>query len=848
MKQKIETLLKRLEIEHDSVVGDILEEIRTCKTEKIVGLEDRMAALFCRAISKLPQDEISEENGRKIEQAFSNIVLMTNDEKHTSELKTFFFLADIYNNIQTDDEIADFESLLDNLEKIRIIFKIRNSEGNLVFPIATKIFSIINCDNLMTEIVKVKSVQALMLALQIFDKTQYPKELSQIEEIVRSKQLRFVEYLFDGAIRLGGEDWKWNYEANGSLVLFNHKNNTFLVRNVKKEYFDVDISEKDVYSFSGLKAEMNDSQEEIAYYIEYSIEQNESIDLKKELVRENNSSSIFQILSLIFDYKYYNVVMKESIIRVGNRVLPINPFSINDKYCIYNGKVNPDARNAIMEWLYKYSLVEVTGIGLNYVNLGTILFLMEINEVPLVELGLDNPNMKLDDLLFKWIELSNNKQKTFNEYLQRIEESLKYVKDDKSLYEKKYVNEFLLPYQIPQDILLKLDFEDVIYENPIYECDIRYDYFNEKQTGSIIGEQNVDISEYAFEDLNGESSDKIEGKYKVIINQEEKKVFYGNTIYFYQLLVNKVSLLNSRLLSWNVINKVQDIVLKKMIDMMDCFRYGFRKIHKEIPIEAIAKYRIANHILLLKLDEQLVDKWFSLMLKHEKVDYSVIENKSELYNATDVLYVAKDRSRSQSTLKYINDKYIFDPLVRSDIDIFDQKITLNKDGYSVNGNLIHSIYFLFDLIQNGKATKETIKYYMNPDSEEDDRHMSFWCDKKRVKLTDIINKNNCDVKIYTIYSGKDGRENVQKYWNTLYSEIDGEVIEPLVELNKKVSEDDMKLINLIYKGILKGKIYIGDYLVVREFNQPAHNIMSDELQELEKTCALFCRRKDREQK
>ena len=55
-----------------------------------------------------------------------------------------------------------------------------------------------------------------------------------------------------------------------------------------------------------------------------------------------------------------------------------------------------------------------------------------------------------------------------------------------------------------------------------------------------------------------------------------------------------------------------------------------------------------------------------------------------------------------------------------------------------------------------------------------------------IVLIDIIKKNGCKIKIHTIYSGRNGRKNVQDYWNASYNGIDGEVIEPLVELNTKV--------------------------------------------------------------
>lgn len=54
-------------------------------------------------------------------------------------------------------------------------------------------------------------------------------------------------------------------------------------------------------------------------------------------------------------------------------------------------------------------------------------------------------------------------------------------------------------------------------------------------------------------------------------------------------------------------------------------------------------------------------------------------------------------------------------------------------------------------------------------------------------------------------------------------------------------EDNNKLRKSIYRGRLRGQIYPGDYMVIREHNQPKHNVMSDEIMELEKVVALFCK-------
>ena len=46
----------------------------------------------------------------------------------------------------------------------------------------------------------------------------------------------------------------------------------------------------------------------------------------------------------------------------------------------------------------------------------------------------------------------------------------------------------------------------------------------------------------------------------------------------------------------------------------------------------------------------------------------------------------------------------------------------------------------------------------------------------------------------------------------------------------------------MYPGKLAGKIGEGNYLVIREFNQPKLNIMCHKLLEIERVVALFCKR------
>lgn len=351
MKDKIETFLKRIDLKPEiKLICEIFEFIHGCDTKKIVGLEERMAALFCRSVACLPQDDISEEVKKLLLDAFLNIRTMANQRNGTSELRTIYLLNKVYqSDAKTEyDEIIeeDFELLLDNLEKIRILFRIVDDNQDEYFPISSLLFNLIDCDNLVREIREVKTIQALMLALQIFDKSKYPRQFEDIQNIVHEKDLRFIEYLFNGASRLGGDEWKYNYEKNGTLVLYDAKNSSILIRNINREYFEIDKNIQDIYNISNVHEEKNEEETGMAYYVEYKMSDFDPVDLVKEFSIINNRNSILQILKLIYEDKYYNIIIEHSLFRGSKSVSPINPLAKNDTYTIVDG-------NSCYRWISK---------------------------------------------------------------------------------------------------------------------------------------------------------------------------------------------------------------------------------------------------------------------------------------------------------------------------------------------------------------------------------------------------------------------------------------------------------------------------------------------------------------
>lgn len=148
------------------------------------------------------------------------------------------------------------------------------------------------------------------------------------------------------------------------------------------------------------------------------------------------------------------------------------------------------------------------------------------------------------------------------------------------------------------------------------------------------------------------------------------------------------------------------------------------------------------------------------------------------------------------------------------------------------------------MIQKGKATKNTINYYLDKNNIEDNLHMNFYCNDKRINISEILKANtDCEVVIYSIYGSMEGIEKIWEYMNIKMKNRKYTIKEPLKYISCKLSEEDNELYRKIYNNNkIAGKINVGDYKVIREYNQPKHNIMSDELLIPEKVIALFCKR------
>lgn len=390
-------------------------------------------------------------------------------------------------------------------------------------------------------------------------------------------------------------------------------------------------------------------------------------------------------------------------------------------------------------------------------------------------------------------------------------------------------------------LLEKLDLDEKLSRYRLDKCKLKIDRIQEKKI--ITDSANGKLDGFIIKDIAGEDDNIIEGDFYALINDSEKIIYTGTQVKYYYLMLEKINKINKVVLNDSDIEKIKETDINSIAKCMSCFRDAFNKCHPGLPIESVARYRILNHIIFIATLRSDVDAWLTLIKKHQIEDFSVVQNKIPLEKSKGVLYVPKDRSRTQSTLKYINDRYITNPIERDFVDIYDQSIEKRGNTFYIGGEKIERVVLLFDTIQNGKSTKETIdKYINNKWGTKSDTIMTFECDGKVINLSEILNSNGCKIDIFSIYAAETGIKKLKEYIKEQYPKMNIEVLDPIEKLTSVVNKMDMDLIKKLYPGNLAGKIREGQYLVVREYNQPKLNIMCDKLLEIERVVALFCKR------
>lgn len=847
MDEKIEQYIKQIELQiNKELITEVFNFIIHLNTKDILEIEGKLASLFCRIIEKTQKlGFLDKEIEILITKAFNNIDTMPLNNEGTSELKTLHLLKILYDS-RTQHSLENIpnllsDNLLDNLEKIQILFSIKDENNKFIFPVSKFLFPIIKSENLLNEIQNPQVIQALMLALSIFNTEQKPTELEEIKKLIRQNNLKFIDYLFDDSERLFGYGWKENFEYNGTLVLYNKKLSKILIRNPDKDYFKIDSSLLVPYQQTEIKEEFNSNKEPIAYYIEYNAKNPTFITFEEEFAKGEEQKNL-KLLQIIYNKSYFNILLSKGIIRIDDDFYPTNPYSINDKFCILANSHLENSLTSINHYLRKYNLIKLGGKGLNYINLGMLIEFQEINKIA-IDKSFINENTMFIDFLTSWLANCKNKQEAFSSFFKSFTEQLKFVQNKKDLLNQNYQNQFWLPLQLPSEILQKLDFSSIITESLIIQCKISRNIF----TDSIEirnSETKEILSDFKVENISGDELIIRDNPYNAVLDEKNKILYVGNEIEMYANMLKKINEINFCLLPDNFLPGIEENDIETIIKYMKLFKVAFNEKHPSIPLDSIARYRLIFHLLLLYTTDFKFDNWKKLITRHEYVDFSTLPINNCFQNTDGILFVIKDRARKQSTLKQIFNSKLNEVANRSVFDFYDQRITKNSNSYCLNNNKIKSICFIFDLVQNGMSSYHTINYYINQETVDKDnpQFTPFFCDNQRILLTDIIKSNKIKkIDVICFFASQEGLEKIKEV--KMPEGCILSVKEPLKLISHKLTEDENSLIENLYKK-LRGEIKIDDYLIAREYNQPVKNIMSDELMDLDKIVAIFLRKNE----
>ena len=625
-----------------------------------------IASLFCRSLAKVKED-IAEELKTKIIRAFDNIKTIANDGEFDGELECINFLNKIYSKSQyAQQEMPDnkFLDLLDNLDNIKVIFRFKSSNENRYFPIGSLLSNLINKENFYDDINKPSSIQALMLALQVFDKDEYNTKSDFIQKKAKDQNLKFVDYLLKGCDKIGNDCWKGNYEKNGLLILRDSTRKTILIRSTSRLYFE-DASSKDKYNLTKINEEKNMAGDTIAYWVEYPLQCDEFINIKEELRKDNNCDTISQLLNLIYLEKNYNVAYEDAFFRNGNMILLTNPYTKNDSYYISTDTVNSQPKETITKFLSEYSIMRIAGKGLNYINFGLILKLEELFAIPYKDFGL-NENSDREYTVEKWLDKCEDKKKLFNLFLEAYSKEIDYLSEDSNkLLEKQYIteaNNYFLPFSISTRIMDKVGFSNIFQNIKPVKCDVKSNLL--QGDFQIYDPNGKNITEYESECMDEESDFNYCECIYAAIDNENNKYYYGNEAKKYYDFFKQIK----QICKFSEISQITDEITEDEIrglrDKMECFKDALKSIHPGINMMSITRYRLLHHILYLRLhnsdlSNSDIKEWIKLINRHDTLKYDIIK-KSDLFKNTDnVLYIPKDNPRSQATLRFINNIYIY---------------------------------------------------------------------------------------------------------------------------------------------------------------------------------------------
>ena len=787
-----------------------------------------------------------------------------------SNLMTIWFLNELYQKLRYGQAfscqitLAHINYWIMGLDDIKYIFKIKDSNGEKIFPINRLIIKVLQDDEFIS-IRKITEyhIRIFQLAVELFEAHEEQEILNEIKE---KCNLQFLDYL-DGTQEILDSKNYMNYQKNGVMIFYNESKKSILIRHEKKEYFrhSLDGVERKI------QTEYNIDKHPIGFFV--------IVDADNILLRSYRQVILQQpqrILEIVYKYGCYNIFFDKALIIKDNIIFPINPYCNQDNY-IVDEKGIAYSKEKIHDVFGEYNLSAVKSRGLDCVSIGLCITLLEKENVGIDALGLEKleeTEWYQNQVLRNWV----NASKDFVGALKSVMVlwlELAYVCKRTRLQSYFLQIQDLLPYRCSLNWMyeiLRLPSNPVIYEFEVEEDEEGSKILKINNENTVAGKLEkrsdiTDIDEIAF-DIQLSKDEKEEFwelgiKHYLTYDEDSNRWNFSSQNEALYIYLARLEIINQNSLPLDMKNMVSITAIDNIKSYM-CLHKDSLLLHDVSnnedyqDFDAIAIYRLIHNLLWNRINAGNWESFYKIIIQHQKVSFSSISQDVMFHlGESGVLYVPKENADSDSSLSRIYHEYLKDNTHRTSYNLYFNSLNFNaeENKYYVKGNRIKKIVFLFDNICLGTATIISLAAYLGYFDQVDNLKperkviaervaIKYVTEDKIVGISEIISANEItDIEIHSYYGTPAGVEAIEAFLDKCGLQATVSFSEQLTKKTDAVFEELKEIWPERWnKELEESNIF---YMFIREFNQPKKNVFPDDmLVDPRKAICLFVKKKE----
>lgn len=747
--------------------------------------------------------------------------------------------------------------LLQELQDIHFLFDLKEDD-DYIFPIHRLIAKVIDRSDFVNacEPIGPYQINVLQLAVRLFcDNSDIRERLNHLK---KKCNLQFIDFLIEGCDIIDSYDLL-NYRNNQVMIFYDYQQNRVLIRHDKEEYF-TEIIKKDE-RFSQLQKETDvDGKHEIGYFVVYSLDEGDKlIDFSEAL---SNIIERREFLRLVFEKQIRNLMIQKMIVRKRDGTLSaLNPFSVHDKKIIKAKldqiKGQEYELKGLETALSKYMTAFVAENNLNVVTFGLCLKLLEFDNVGFEKLGLDQlteDEWYQNQVIHNWVISSRLIYKSL-EFVENVwNQELEYCQGKSEFESYEVRTQSLLPYYCELDWIFDLltcqKEERGVYFGTLYQFDDgKYLEIDKSKTydGKKLLRKRIDtevsINNVKDTDKVFDEKDAIDKSYYFIYDFQSQHGLIAEQNVL-KLLDGIKRLQGEYSLKKETADKITSRDIQMVFERMSLHRLSFEQIGKSFFTDFATqfKYRLVHNMVWSKINLQNVRAYLKLIESHQLLKYENIRDDAIFLRKEEgTLYVPKDGQSADGVLKSIYTDYLQERAERERYSLYDSIIGIDgRSGrYTFHGKEIKKIIFLFDNVESGTATCNTLKAYLGMlllDDTKSKRNSAiekaykrrhcYYCDGKEVSISEIIKRNQeAKVVVHSFYGTEKGKESIDSLFKG--SKINYEEYNYYLTITVK-AKDLMELV----KQIPAWNLPDGSrdfYAVIRQYNMPKANVFPEEM-------------------